>query len=431
MGIIFSKVCRKGKRNSFRLSTNLNDQIPLPKPCPGCPNGDYDTISVYRKSLVKSQENRNQLGKFDTVHIQRNDKVRTSQRTLTSDDSGVSNSTAATRKSGAMFKHTRRQRAVKDSIHPIQYMVDVFKPVVCKYLRPSDVLSNLLFIDSTNVEKIRSKEKESAIEACEMMIEHIQRSTDPGKWQALVDALLKAEYPYLAKLLTRETEIDHFISHALLRLNFDELLHQIQIGECLDFLYENEVIQVRDKEVIEAELKCAGPISAARKLLENIHRRSEHWDDKFSEVLERCGMSELADIFQNAVRVQAQIQEFNTCSTDVYELYHDQYCTQDEEDETYIKAVNDNSQKPDNTQVIQILEKVTMLEIEVSGLKACMEKQNCELVDMKRMLQSVTRYFCDNPEPCSAHNKKLASSLDSGISDELLNHQSISGSTYF
>lgn len=109
-----------------------------------------------------------------------------------------------------------------------------------------------------------------------------------------------SDYKFLVKLLKGETENDQEKNKKLLSLLSRQLINNINIDECLDKLYENELLNENDKEIVEAEKKNYGPIAAAYKMFNIVPTRSPEWNQKLSEILEQFRLGDIAKLLQFA-----------------------------------------------------------------------------------------------------------------------------------
>lgn len=102
------------------------------------------------------------------------------------------------------------------------------------------------------------------------------------------------------KLLKGETENDHEKNKKLLSLLSRQLINNINIDECLDKLYESELLNERDKEAVEAEKRNYGPIAAAYKMFNIVPTRSLEWNKKLPEILEQFHLGDIAKLLHFA-----------------------------------------------------------------------------------------------------------------------------------
>lgn len=88
-------------------------------------------------------------------------------------------------------------------------------------------------------------------------------------------------------------------ARALLDVLTPQLLNKLHVRDCVDNLYEKEIITEGDKEEIEAKEKQQGPIAATRLLIEKLPRRNQRWLKEFPAILSKHGLEDTAKLFMD------------------------------------------------------------------------------------------------------------------------------------
>ncbi|XP_045180070.2 uncharacterized protein LOC123539492 [Mercenaria mercenaria] len=180
-----------------------------------------------------------------------------------------------------------------------EYMVQVFMPTLQRHLDVKEILPYLHYICHNDARALSNTEPQEL--AVKNLIDTIQCKVDPqeqGKWATFLVALDKTGNIYLHQLLTGKTEKDHFFTNEILKLMKPNLINDICLNDVMDHLIEREIINEEDQGYIESAAKSQGPIPAIRIMLEKVDKRLPDWDAKFTEVLDKAGMSEIADVFK-------------------------------------------------------------------------------------------------------------------------------------
>ncbi|XP_053385376.1 uncharacterized protein LOC123538906 isoform X2 [Mercenaria mercenaria] len=178
-----------------------------------------------------------------------------------------------------------------------EYMVEVYMSILQRNLDVAEILPLLHFINHNDARMLSKTEPQE--DAVKKLLDIITNDTeDSGKWTTFLVALEKAGYTYLHQLLTGETEKDHFYTNSILSIMKPALINQIYLRDIIDLMIEKSLINEEDQDQIESVEKVRGPIAATRVLLEKVDKRSPNWDTEFAEILEKSGMSEIANIFK-------------------------------------------------------------------------------------------------------------------------------------
>lgn len=125
-------------------------------------------------------------------------------------------------------------------------------------------------------------------------------------------------------MLQGEEEDDLTEARKLLDVLSPGLLDKLHVRECVDILYERQIISESDKEEIEAKEKHQGPIAATKVLLNKLPRKNHRWAVEFSKKLENQGLSGIATMFlrsNDSGNIQARLDyQITTSAQSIYSL---------------------------------------------------------------------------------------------------------------
>ncbi|XP_053385469.1 uncharacterized protein LOC123538573 isoform X2 [Mercenaria mercenaria] len=152
-----------------------------------------EATEVYSYSLSELSSSERETNADRMEELKRNSSTISSETNDSSADSGRSSNVTD-------FSRTKRVRSgyTRYLCNPdcslcyaaqIEYMVEVYEPLIVRQIKVTDILEFLPFIDERNKEMLRSKHLQSSHEAMEMLIKIIMKSDATGKWQSFLDAI--------------------------------------------------------------------------------------------------------------------------------------------------------------------------------------------------------------------------------------------------
>ncbi|KAH3890847.1 uncharacterized protein LOC127853321 [Dreissena polymorpha] len=227
---------------------------------------------------------------LDATHLKQPASHRSSKRSSSTYDSG--------RGSGSKKRSIKRWLEATPRQH-IEHMVNTYRPHITQTISVKEMLVHVETAMSkhgySTLEALLDKKPET--ELAEMLLESIEVSNEPGKWQTFINALEKLEYGPLLKLLRCEWEDDQTDRRELLKILSPGLLNNIHLSECIDQLYSRGIINEEDKQQIECMEKMHGTIAGTRKMFQLFPRRSVNWTTELAHILKAHGLGDYASFF--------------------------------------------------------------------------------------------------------------------------------------
>jgi hypothetical protein len=111
---------------------------------------------------------------------------------------------------------------------------------------------------------------------------------------------LVLEYNYIKLLIEGKTEKHHDGNRALLRLLTPELVKRLHFQTFLDKIYENELLNERDKSFVQAKFGSSGEYEAIKDALDYVgkQKQKEDWNEILIQIFEELGLWDIADLFE-------------------------------------------------------------------------------------------------------------------------------------
>lgn len=173
--------------------------------------------------------------------------------------------------------------------HDVPKLVALYRPLIVRCARGIELLSHLKnAIDDLGRQEVRQISRQQGdIASMECLLNHLEVSEHPKKWEMFVDALENNEYHYLANALKgQEVPKDVFIKFRKLLMEHNlEFIGRINPAEILPELHSRKVLNDMDKENITAEQRTQGNMGATGVLLDRVWRRHPNWYEEFLDVL--------------------------------------------------------------------------------------------------------------------------------------------------
>ncbi|XP_061175389.1 antiviral innate immune response receptor RIG-I-like [Saccostrea echinata] len=171
----------------------------------------------------------------------------------------------------------------------IPKLVSLYRPLVERSARGIELISHLKdVIDDSARQEIRQiNRNQGDIASMECLLNHLELSGHPNKWEKFVDALENNEYHYVAKALKGgEVPRDVFVKYRKLLMEHNvKFIQNIDPSEILPELSRRHLINDMDKENIQAEQITQGRICATNVLLDRVWRHHQNWYEEFLDVL--------------------------------------------------------------------------------------------------------------------------------------------------
>ncbi|XP_045192318.2 uncharacterized protein LOC123548821 [Mercenaria mercenaria] len=161
-------------------------------------------------------------------------------------------------------------------------------PAVLQFLVPH-------VINQVNAKEIKRLYDISTERANHRLLDLLIRSDEPGKWTSFQHALEHSHYPYLVALLKTTNTTSYNQQRQIIEIFAPFLERSLNPLDVLDKLYQRDIIDEPDKELVHAEQTNRGPIAAAMILLDIIqtHLAPEMWYKGFLEALYENGYEHL------------------------------------------------------------------------------------------------------------------------------------------
>ncbi|XP_062594925.1 antiviral innate immune response receptor RIG-I-like [Saccostrea cucullata] len=173
----------------------------------------------------------------------------------------------------------------------IPKLVSLYRPLVVRCAQGRELISHLKgVIDDVARQEVRQiNRNQGDIASMDCLLNHLELSGHPKKWEKFVDALENNEYHYVAKALKGgEVPRDVFVKYRKLLMEHNvKFIQKIDPSDIVPDLCSRHVINDMDKENIQAEQNTQGKICATNVLLDRIWRHHQNWYDEFLDVL--CG----------------------------------------------------------------------------------------------------------------------------------------------
>lgn len=139
-------------------------------------------------------------------------------------------------------------------------------------------------------------------QATHALLDYLLLSSKQGKWRAFVDALIDAEYPYLAKLLDmKESPRPEYLHpKRTMELFSPYLQEQLNPLDLVPPLFVAKVINLIDKDEVMMAYNRLGATAASMCLLDLIQRRldPDQWYTQFLKILCDTGRHDLAKLLE-------------------------------------------------------------------------------------------------------------------------------------
>ncbi|XP_061175548.1 antiviral innate immune response receptor RIG-I-like isoform X1 [Saccostrea echinata] len=171
----------------------------------------------------------------------------------------------------------------------IPVLVKMYRPLLVRCLIVTDIVPYLGGVISTREKEtvMRQYERRGSTVAMEELLFFIEGSSHNEKWTKLVDIIEKKGYKYVAKALRgQRVKSDAYKKFTkILQQHKMDLVQNIDPSQIWVKLESLFIIEVTDREEIEAEMRNKGPMSAMLVLLDRIWRRDDNWYHVFLEAL--------------------------------------------------------------------------------------------------------------------------------------------------
>ncbi|XP_062594919.1 ATP-dependent RNA helicase DHX58-like [Saccostrea cucullata] len=171
----------------------------------------------------------------------------------------------------------------------IPLLVKMYRPLLVRCLLVTDIAPYLDGVISTRERETVMKkfEKRGSTVAMEELLVFIEGSSYNEKWTKLIDVIEKRGYKYVAKALRGQgVKSDAYKKFTkILQQHKMDLVQNIDPSQVWVKLESRYIIEMTDREEIEAEMRNKGPKSAMLVLLDRIWRRDDNWYHVFLEEL--------------------------------------------------------------------------------------------------------------------------------------------------
>ncbi|KAI0210198.1 hypothetical protein LSAT2_005071 [Lamellibrachia satsuma] len=151
--------------------------------------------------------------------------------------------------------------------------------------------------------EIQTRERTSIREAAGLLVDQLLECSEPGWFQAFIDALKQSGYDALVRQLEGEEPTEVIKADKLYRALlsvFAPALYKIKPSELIPYLVSTECLSDVDEEEIRLRERNEGATIAADLLLERIHRRNEYYFLHFMEALRQNGYQRVVDEIEPA-----------------------------------------------------------------------------------------------------------------------------------
>lgn len=172
------------------------------------------------------------------------------------------------------------------TFHQIEEAVKISRAQIIEKVMVHQILTYLhACIDQSEIERIRLISQNDNRKAAEELLELIQSSDEPGKWQLLIEALEETGHQAAVRILKQESIADTKRELRILHMVAPRLREMIVPHEIIPALKAFDLITPMDEEEIMAKERQFGNVYATDHLLQCIPKKHPDWYKRFLEAV--------------------------------------------------------------------------------------------------------------------------------------------------
>ncbi|XP_045162911.2 uncharacterized protein LOC123527491 [Mercenaria mercenaria] len=188
--------------------------------------------------------------------------------------------------------------AVDDLQKQVEGRILEYRSQICRVFRAPSVLRWMpSFFSAADEREIITVDLRNPEKASFLFIDKILKCTHVGKWTAFLEALKRADYPYLVSLLKFYDQDQDQCYHQKKILQIFAPYLELQLEPCdlIMHLNASHLINMRDMEEIMACQRNQGSVAATILLLDRIQRRQapSRWYTDFLKILYQKGFKDI------------------------------------------------------------------------------------------------------------------------------------------